>query len=84
MPLGLYQGTLHFAEGFFREPGNRRFDVIVEGEPELVDYEPHRVGFATADKHIFTTTVDDEVLDIEFVPRIDIPKISAIEIEQLQ
>ena len=80
VPRGRYRVTLHFAEVFFMHPGQRRFDVQVEGEREIVDYEPqHR----RAEERPIDVPVDDGFLDIEFIHDLGRPKISAIEIERL-
>jgi serine/threonine protein kinase/predicted Zn-dependent protease len=85
---GTYQVTLHFAELVFRLRRERAsfdiraFDVLLEGSEVLRGHEPLRAGFATADRQgPFQVTVDDGILDIEFVHRFDSPRISAIEIE---
>ena len=80
VPRGRYRMTLHFAEVFFMHPGQRRFDVQIEGELGIVDYEPqHR----HADERIIDMSVDDGILHIEFIHDLGRPKISAIEIERL-
>ena len=38
-------------------------------------------GFATADKRSFEVSVEDGVLDIEFVRRVHLPQVAAIEVE---
>ena len=81
MPRGEYRVTLHFAEIHRETPGIRRFHVLIEGQKELDDFDPGEVGFASAQERFFDTRVDDGMLDIEFVPVSDVPKISAIEIK---
>ncbi len=80
LPAGTYRITFHFAELDLREPGARRFDVRVERRPALTNFEPASEGFAVANAHPWTAVVDDGTLDVEFVPVIGAPKISAIEI----
>ncbi|MBI4602978.1 MAG: protein kinase [Planctomycetes bacterium] len=75
--------TLHFAEIALTTPGVRRFDVVLEGRKVLADYEPLKAGFATADVKSFTVSVEDGVLDIDFVARSENPMITAIEVEKL-
>jgi tetratricopeptide (TPR) repeat protein len=84
LPTGSYRITLHFAEIYHKQPGKRCFDVLLEGTRVLKEYEPGSKGFATADEKTFNTEVKDGLLDIEFVPRVENPKISAIEIEPLK
>jgi tetratricopeptide (TPR) repeat protein len=83
LPRGTYRVILRFAEVYFRARGKRVFDVKLEGEEVLRGYEPLKGGFATADTRQYTVAVEDGILDIEFVRRVDNPMISAIEIERL-
>ncbi len=81
---GVYRITLHFAEIVFMVPDRRRFDVLIENETVLSDYEPYAAGFSTADSHAFTTEVNDGILDIEFRRKISNPMISAIQVQRLE
>jgi tetratricopeptide (TPR) repeat protein len=81
---GGYRLQLHFAETWFRGPGMRSFDVIVEGERVLESYEPFQAGFAAAKVETFDIQVEDALLEIEFVHKIGNPFISAIEVERRQ
>ena len=83
-----YRVTLHFVEmdiGIHNNATNnnwrRNFDVYIEGKQELRGYEISDAGFATADKPSFEVSVDDGVLDIEFVCRVHLPRVAAIEVE---
>ncbi len=89
---GYYIARLHFAETFFGAPGGsidfigrRVFDVNLEGGPvELEDYDiAADVGPVTAAVKSFTMEVLDGVLDIEFSASVDQPKVSAIEVFQI-
>ena len=75
--------TLHFAEVYFQAAGMRSFDVVLGGDPVLENYDPYAMGFATADVHPFDREIQDGILNLEFRPLRDHPKISAIEIERL-
>jgi WD40 repeat protein/serine/threonine protein kinase len=83
LPDGGYRVSLHFAEFYFKERGQRVFDVILEGKPVMKDYDPAEAGMSTADKKTFETHVGDGVLDIEFVHGVENPEVSGIEIEKL-
>jgi eukaryotic-like serine/threonine-protein kinase len=88
LPPGEYRVTLHFAEIYWpardRASGFRRsFDVRIEGKTVLEDYSPLEKGFAVADARPFTIAVSDGILDIEFVHRVENPKVSGIEIIRL-
>ena len=83
LPRGSYLVTLHFAELGFRAPGRRRFDVRLEGTEVLKDHDPiTKGGYAAADPERFRSDVEDGMLDIEFVHRVEDPAICAIEIER--
>jgi tetratricopeptide (TPR) repeat protein len=86
LPPGAYRVTLHFAEIYFHAKGMRVFDVHAEGKEMLKDYDPFAAaGFATADVKPFEPIdVKDGFLDIDFIHRIENPKISAIEIERVR
>jgi hypothetical protein len=83
MPPGRYRVTLHFAEIFHHGPGERVFDILLEGQTVLEAFEPGAVGFATAVKKSFEVEVKDGFLEIGFRGRVGHPKVSAIEIEPI-
>ena len=76
--------TLHFAEIDARISASNptRFDVALEGKSVLENYDSFAPGLATADRKTFDVAVEDGFLDVEFLPRIQIPTISGIEIER--
>ena len=90
LPPGGYRVALHFAEIHEparnrRENGFRRvFDVRLEGKTVLEEYDPGAKGFAAADVRTFEVAVEDGILDIEFVHRVENPKVSAIEVIRLK
>jgi N-acetylneuraminic acid mutarotase len=80
---GSYVVRLHFAEIFAAnsEPGSRVFDVQIEGETALQNYDiVADTGYQTAVVKEVFTQVSDNSLDIEFIHKLQNPKISAIEI----
>ena len=82
--LDLVGQILHFAEIYYREPGHRRFDVLLEGKKVLEGYEPK---VARAEKFVFEEEVVDGYLELDFargVKWINDPTISAIEVELLR
>ncbi len=88
LPPGRYRVTLHFAEVFYRAQGKqpadvRSFDVRLQGTTVLPNYSPLAAGFAVADLRTFDTEVKDGMLAIEFVHKVENPKISALEIVRL-
>src|SRR5262249_45247238 len=84
LPKGTYEITLHFTAFAFRAQNRRSFDVFIGGQEVLKEYEPFRDGSTTGDPQSFKIELKDGLLDIEFVPRIDNPTVSAIEIEPLE
>jgi serine/threonine protein kinase/predicted Zn-dependent protease len=80
LPPGRYIVRLHFVETWFQAEGLRRFDVLVEGRKFLEGLDPCLKGFAVAFIEELETTVDDGLLDIEFVPLCSYPAIAAIEV----
>ena len=83
LPPGTYRVTLYFAEVYAREP-RRTFDVRIEEKDAITDYSPLAVGFATADERSADVHVVDGLLNIEFVPKVDAPTVSALEIRRAE
>ena len=83
---GQYTVVLHFAEIYFAANGNRVFDVSLEGNRVLDQYDIFRkVGANTATTESFVVNVTDGVLNIYFSSLavdggVNSPKVSAIEI----
>ncbi|MDF7815204.1 malectin domain-containing carbohydrate-binding protein [Hymenobacter sp. YC55] len=78
---GSYTVVLHFAEIYWSQPGQRVFDVALEGVTRLDDYDiVARVGPLTATTETLPVTVTDGWLDIDFQARVDLAKVSAIEV----
>ncbi len=81
---GTYKVTLHFVEGHWSEGGSRSFDIRLEGKTVRKDYEPLRAGFGIPEEIPFEgVQIDDGALNIDFIRRVENPKISAIEIERI-
>ncbi len=79
---GGYQVTLHFAEIYWTEPGQRVFDVLLEGSVVLDNFDVFQAAGAanTAVTRTFAVQVNDGVLNIDFVSIVDFAKVSAIEV----
>jgi hypothetical protein len=83
---GTYTVVLHFAEIYWTTVGSRLFDVTIEGNKVLDNYDIfQKVGANTATKETFTVNVTDGMLNINFSAAVtdggkDRPKVSAIEI----
>jgi len=89
---GAYITRLHFAETFFGAPGGsedfvgrRVFDVNIEGgRVELDEYDiAAEVGPVVGVVKTFVNEVYDGVLDIEFSATVDQPKVTGIEVFQV-
>ncbi|MEO6932912.1 MAG: malectin domain-containing carbohydrate-binding protein, partial [Chitinophagaceae bacterium] len=86
VPNGQYSVTLHFAETFFNAPGLRVFDVSIEGNKVLDNYDIwKKAGKNTATTETFPVIVSDGMLNIYFSTLaadggVDNPKVSAIDI----
>ncbi|GGK67992.1 hypothetical protein GCM10011405_14940 [Rufibacter glacialis] len=83
---GQYRVVLHFAEIYFQSPGQRVFDVSLEGTKVLDNYDiTGKVGPRAAVMETFTVSVSDDMLNLllSSAPAdggLDNPKISAIEV----
>ena len=83
VPNGNYKVTLKFAEIYNGiNPGNPRiFSVEVEGNQVITDlYLFTTAGLYSATDGTYHITVNDGILDIDFIKGFENPKISAIEI----
>ena len=79
LPPGRWRLVLHFAEIVHQETGRRSFDVLLQGKPVLTMFEP-----AQPEGKRFEMEVSDGFMEVRFIPRMDIPVISAIEIEMIR
>lgn len=79
---GNYQIKLHFAEIYFQSPNERIMSVMIEDEPKIVDLDIfQQVGHDAALTYTFSDIpIADGRLDITFSVRSKTPKISAIEL----
>ncbi|UOQ68636.1 malectin domain-containing carbohydrate-binding protein [Hymenobacter volaticus] len=84
-----YRVVLHFAEIYATTVGQRVFDVSLEGNKVLDNYDIFKkVGTNVATTETFTTTVADDVLNLNFSSLaadggVDNAKVSAIEVYRL-
>lgn len=80
---GIYNVKLMFAENYFTQSGKRIFDVYVEGNRVLQDFDIFNiVGNNTAYiKEVNNVQVDDGQLNIHFASKIDNALINGIVIE---
>jgi hypothetical protein len=76
-----YEVRLYFAEIFQESSGEREFNVSIEGQQVLDNYDIYAdVGHDVGTMKSFSVTPSDSTLDIDFTTVTDNAKISAIEI----
>jgi hypothetical protein len=81
IPAGDYAIVMHFAETFHVNPGDRVFDVVIEGVTAVTDLDiAAEVGDNAAYKITHWVTITDGSASIDLIPKIDWPKIMGIEI----
>ncbi|MBN1275589.1 right-handed parallel beta-helix repeat-containing protein [Candidatus Woesearchaeota archaeon] len=76
---GTYEVTLKFMEGYLSTTGGRVFDVRAEGTTIINDLDIYeQAGRDAAHDRTFTIQVNDEELDLDFVPGVQNPQVGAI------
>ncbi len=81
VPNGSYRIELKFAEIYAWTPGQRVFDVKIEGELVLDDLDIFaKAGRDTACDQVFVGPINDGQVTIEFIPRTNHAKVSAIRV----
>ncbi|MFC1668221.1 glucoamylase family protein [Chlamydiota bacterium] len=85
VPSGEYELTLYFAETYWSDIGERVFDVALEGDIvfDNIDIISLTGGKNKALELSVQVTVTDGCLDISFLPGVDLPLISGIEIKAI-
>ncbi len=86
VPNGDYLLRLHFAEVYFKafSPGSRVFDVAVEGNRVLTDFDIYKeVGGNRALIKEIPVTINDGRVDIEFLHKVENPKLSGFELVEI-
>src|SRR5208337_5479834 len=81
-PNGTYTVILQFAEIYWNQPGQRKFNVFVQGNEVItgLDIIASAGGKNIAYDVTFPVTVTNGMLDIDFTTVVDNAKVSAIEI----
>jgi hypothetical protein len=78
---GTHTVLLKFAEIYFNQPGQRVFNVSINGQQVLTNFDPVAVGGSgQAIDRLFTITVTNGSISIIFTPVVENPLVSAIEI----
>lgn len=84
-PNGTYTVTLHFAETYRDKPGDRVFDVSIEGKRVLAAFDVVKEAgkpLTAVVKSFPDVQVADGELTIEFTELTELPMINAIEVVQ--
>ncbi len=79
LPKGSYEIIFHFAEVYGKKIG-RRFDIRLEGKEARSGVEFSEKDYSVARQLPLRAEVSDGLLDIEFVPQVSEPLLSALEI----
>lgn len=83
-PRGIYNVKLLCAENYYDEPLKRVFDITIENEKILDDFDIFaEVGKNTAYEIESEIFVDDDMIDISLTNEIDYGLLNGIEIEQV-
>jgi hypothetical protein len=83
VPNGTYDVELHFAELYRRQAGQRKFNVDIEGQRVLEEFDvcAQAGGAFIAVVRTFTVTVSDQQLYVDFTPgSIENPMIGALRV----
>jgi hypothetical protein len=83
VPNGTYDAELHFAELYRRDAGQRKFNVDIEGQRKLEEFDicAEAGGPFIALVRTFTVTVSDQQLFVEFAPgTVENPVINALRV----
>jgi hypothetical protein len=79
---GTHTVNLKFAEIYFNAPGQRIFNIVINGQIVATNFDPYTAAggpFKAVDRS-YTVDVTNGSVTIQLVPVISNPKISAIEI----
>ncbi len=85
IPNGRYRIKLLFAENYYNSAGKRVFDVYLQGNPVIKEFDIFKeVGAKAAlEKIIDNVEVNDYLLDIHFAAQIERPLLNGIIIEPI-
>ena len=83
-PSTVYSVTLHFAELYFTAPGQREFNVSINGLPELTNFDIVAAAggpFLATSMQFFVKSDANGVIEIDFTRgAVDQPTVNAVEI----
>jgi hypothetical protein len=84
-PPGVYHVDLLDAETFMSGPNQRRFDVYAQGQKMLQNFDIflEAGGANLGVRRSFTVTVFNTLLDVQFKPVFDAPRLSGIHVKKI-
>jgi len=84
-PPGLYEITLLQAENWVSGPGQRLFDIRIQDQIVVTNLDIFAVtgGKSTPLRSVFTNTVEDGHLEIEFLPKVQNSRVAGIEVRKI-
>lgn len=84
-PPGLYQVDILEAETFMNGPNQRRFDIYANGEKVVQNFDIFLAagGANLGVTKTFTVNVVNTLLDVQFKPVFDAPRMSAIHVKKI-
>jgi len=81
MANGQYIVRLHLAEIFYSSPGVRRFNVTIEGQPALAEFDIHaQAGRGALITQSFPASVADGILNLQFTKVFDNAVVQAFDV----
>jgi hypothetical protein len=84
-PEGIYEITLLNSETFWNGPGQRQFNVTIQGQQVLTNFDIYAAGggMNLPITNIFTTAVSNSQLKVLFLPVVDNTRISGLQVRRI-
>jgi alpha-amylase len=83
-PEGIYEIALLNSETFWSGPGQRQFNVTIQGQQVLTNFDIYAAaGMNLPVTNIFTTAVSNSQLKVLFLPVVDNTRISGLQVRRI-
>ncbi len=84
-PEGIYETTLLEAETYWSGPGKREFNVFIQGQQVLTNFDIYAAagGMNTPISLVFTNAVTNSQLQILFTPVVDNARVSGVQVRKI-
>jgi len=84
-PEGIYEITLLEAETYWSGPGQRKFNVFIQGQQVLTNFDIYAAagGMNMPIARVFTNSVTNSQLQVLFTPVIDNARISGLQVRKI-